>query len=264
MKCPDARRYWDLYHDSEGDGDLHFMVNEHLDHCAECAEWFHKRSRLESLVKERLAESPGEGATAVDWSRIMTGAGVTPVRRTRSWKMFGSLLVALAAGILLMIGVFGGFRRDGSPSLAHLSAAVHQHVTSGSLRPEFESESDIDVDRYLVHRVSFPVRCPPRKDSGFAVRGAGLCQLAKQSAAYVVGSVDQQAVSIFVLPKESLNEFPELREILQRESMTACRDGNSEMVASVFDKNLILVIGNVERTKLTRVLKSYGTYPHSA
>ncbi len=264
MKCHDARRYWDLYHDSEGDADLHFQLNEHLEHCAECAEWFHKQSRLESLVKERLTANAGEGATAVDWSRILNGAGVTPVRRVRSWKMFGSLLVALAAGILLMIGFVGGFSRDGSPSLARLSAEVHQHVSAGSLRPEFESESDIDVDRYLVNRVPFPVRCPPRKDSGFAVRGAGLCQLANQSAAYVVGSVDQQPVSIFVLPKESLKEFPELREVLLREPMTVCREGHSEMVLSVFDKNLILVIGNVERTKLTRVLKSYGTYPHSA
>lgn len=67
-----------------------------------------------------------------------------------------------------------------------------------------------------------------------------------------------------MLPKESLKEFPELRQILQREPMTACREGNSEMVLSVFDNNLVLVIGNVERTKLTRVLKSYGTYPHAA
>lgn len=264
MNCHDARRYWDLYHDSEGDADLHFQLNEHLENCAECAEWFHKQSRLESLVKDRLAGDAGERASAVDWSRILTGAGVTPARRPRSWGVFGTLLVALAAGILLMIGFVGGFTPDGSPNLAHLSAEVHQNVSAGSLRPEFESESDIDVDRYLVNRVPFPVRCPPRKDSGFAVRGAGMCQLSNQSAAYVVGSVDQQPVSIFVLTKESLNEFPELREILQREPMTACREGNSEMVLSVFDKNLVLVIGNVERTKLTRVLNSYGTYPHSA
>ncbi len=264
MNCHDAQRYWDLFHDSEGDADLHFQLNDHLENCAACAEWFHKQSRLELLIKERLAGDAEEDASAVDWSRILAGAGVAPAIQPPSWGTLGIVLVALAAGIMLRIGFAGGFRPGGSSNLAHLSAEVHQHVLAGSLRPEFESESDIEVDRYLVNRVPFPVRCPPRKDSGFAVRGAGLCQLSSQSAAYVVGSVDQQPVSIFVLPKESLKEFPGLHQVLQREPMAACREGNSEMVLSVFDDNLVLVIGNVERTKLTRVLKSYGTYPHAA
>ena len=264
MNCQETRRHWDLFHDSEGDAELHFQLNEHLAHCVVCAEWFDKQSRLESLIEERLGvDSPDELTTRVDWSSILTGAGITPAAKSRSWLFFSSTLLVLAASLLLIVGIYGLPFSGDSPSLSHLSAEVHQHVSAGSLRPEFESESDIEVDQYLLRRVSFPVRCPPRKDSGFAVSGAGLCELSDQPAAYVVGTVDRRPVSIFVLPKESLEAFPQQRAELRREPVTGCREGDTEMVLSIIDRNLVLVAGNVERAKLTRVLKSYGTYPHT-
>lgn len=237
----------------------------YLEQCAECTSWFDKQNRLESLIEERLRTVPATTASDdVDWEKVLLSAGVTPVKKSRSWMFFGSSLLALAATVLLILGSFGDrFGDEASPSLSHLSNEVHQHVSAGSLRPEFESESDAEVDEYLLQRVSFPVRCPPRRDSGFAVRGAGLCELANQPAAYVVGSVDQRSVSIFVLPRESLAAFPRQDNELRRNPLHAYREGDSEMVFTVIDRNVVLVIGDVERAKLTRVLMSYGTYPHA-
>ena len=263
MNCHDARRHWDLYHDSEGDAELHFQLNEHLENCAECAKWFHGQSRLESLIRERLNRVTKNDAPAVDWSKVLARARVTPAKRSHVWSIFGSVLVALAAGILLMIGFVGGFSGEELPDLATLSAEVHDGVLAGSLCPDFESESDLDIDRYLVNHVPFPVRCPPRKDSGFVVRGAGLCKMADQSTAYVVGSVDRQPVSIFVLPQEILEKYPQQRDELRRAALTSYRKGQTEIAISIIDRNLVLVAGNVAQAKLTRVLNSYGTYPHS-
>ena len=263
MNCQEARRHWNLFYDSEGDAELHFQLNEHLESCVECAEWFDKQSRLESLIEERLGNAPAsEASSQVDWTTVLVGAGVTPTTKSRSWLFFGSTILALAASLLVLVGLYGlPFGNDSSPSLSHLSAEVHQHVAAGSLRPEFESQSDIDVDEYLLNRVSFPVRCPPRKDSGFAVSGAGLCKLSDQPAAYVVGTVDQRAVSIFVLPKQSLSSFPRQHAELRRDPLTACREGDTEMVFSIVDRNIVLVAGDVERAKLTRVLKSLRHLP---
>ncbi len=265
MNCQQARRHWDLYYDSEGDAELHFQLNEHLASCAGCAEWFGKQSRLESLIEQRLgSEAASEPSAEVDWSGVLAAAGVTPVVRSRSWMFFGSTILVLAASLLVLVSLYGlPVLGDGSPSLSRLSAEVHQHVVTGSLRPEFESASDIEVDKYLLGKVSFPVRCPPRKDSGFAVSGAGLCEFSDQPAAYVVGTVDRRPVSIFVLPIESLDVFPRQRAELRREPLSAYREGDTEMVFSIVDRNVVLVAGDVERSKLTRVLKSYGTYPHA-
>lgn len=265
MNCQEARRHWDLYYDSEGDAELHFQLNEHLANCSGCAEWFDKQSRLESLIEQRLgSEAVNEPSWQVNWSGVLAGAGVTPATNTRSWMFLGSTILALAASLLMLVGLYGlPGRSDGSPSLSQLSAEVHQYVASGGLRPDFESASDIEVDKYLLSKASFPVRCPPRKDSGFAVSGAGLCELSDQPAAYVVGTVDRRPVSIFVLPKESLEIFPRQRAELRRQALAACREGDTEMVLAVVDRNVVLVAGDVERAKLTRVLKSYGTYPHA-
>ncbi len=263
MNCHEARRHWDLYHDSEGDAELHFQLNEHLENCAECAEWFHGQSRLESLLRDRLNRVSTNDSPAVDWSKVLARAGVTHAKRSNVWSILGTVVVALAAGILLMIGFVGGFSRNKLPDLASLSAEVHDEVLAGNLRPDFESESDLDIDRYLVNHVPFPVRCPPRRDSGFVVRGAGLCKVADQSTAYVIGSVDQQPVSVFVLPQESLEKFPLQRDELSRAARTSCRKGQTEIAISIIDRNLVLVAGNVTQAKLTRVLNSYGTYPHS-
>lgn len=270
MNCQEARRHWDLYYDSEGDAELHFQLNEHLAQCVHCSEWFDKQSRLESLIEARLmTDATSASASDADWSKIFVAAGVITPAKTRSWLFLGSSILALAATVLLLLGLGKSFYRGNlidasSPSLSHLSAELHEHVSAGSLRPEFESRSDADVDQYLLKRVPFPVRCPPRKDSGFSVSGAGLCKLAHQQAAYVIGSVDRQAVSIFVLPSESLASFPRQREELRRESLHHCREGNQEMVLSIVDKNLVVVIGDVEPAKLERVLLSYGTYPHAS
>lgn len=265
MKCHDARRHWDLYYDSEGDAELHYQLNEHIEECARCAQWFEKQSSVESLIVERLVAGAGADPSAhVDWAKILAGAGVSPKPHRRSWIFMSSALLALAASVLLMLGFSSSHMSgDESPSLSHLTTGIHQHVSAGGLRPEFESRSDLEVDAYLLNRVSFPVRCPPRKDSGFVVNGAGLCELASEPAAYVVGTVDQRPVSIFVLPRESLETFTRQRDQLRRAPIGAHREGESELVFSVVDRNVVLVVGAVERVKLMRVLKSYGTYPHA-
>ncbi|TWT67402.1 anti-sigma factor family protein [Allorhodopirellula solitaria] len=279
MNCQETRRHWDLYHDSEGDPELHLRLNEHLDQCASCRQWFGQQSRLESLIQQRLKSAdglatippdPDNGTTPVDWPAILSQVEAVPNKSSRAWLVLGSTVAALAASVLLLISLYlpnadgpGAILRD-VPDLARLSAEVHGHVASGGLRPDFESDSDIAVDQYLVARVSFPVRCPPRKDSGFAVGGAGLCQFAGQPAAYVVGSVDDSPVSIFVLPRESLAVFPKQRKKLNQGHVSEQVEGGSRMVSSMIDQNVVVVVGEIEPKKLTRVLKSYGTYPHEA
>jgi hypothetical protein len=88
--------------------------------------------------------------------------------------------------------------------------------------------------------------------------------LSNQPAAYVVGSVEDRPVSIFVLHRESLAAFPKQLADLQRDDVSEFSQGSHRMVFSMIDQNVVLVVGDVEREKLTRVLKSYGTYPHTS
>lgn len=267
MNCNEARLHWDLYYDSEGDPEIHLQLNRHLGSCSHCANWFNNQSRLESLIEERVnADSSGSNAVEADWDSLLSNLRAASSKKTaRNWLWIGAPMLAIGALVLLIVWVTGErWSDDRSASLSFLSSELHQHVSTGSLRPELESESDQEVDTFFLKRVSFPVRCPPRKDSGFAVRGAGLCELANQPAAYVVGNVDNQPVSIFVLPVECLEMFPHQRDELMHEPMRICREGRNDMVYAIVDKNVVLVIGSASLEKLTRVLKSYGSYPHAS
>jgi hypothetical protein len=148
-----------------------------------------------------------------------------------------------------------------SPDLAKLSAARHERLVAGEEIPQFESRSDLEVEDYLRKRVSFPVRCPPRKDAGFAVQGAGVCTMGEQPAAYLSGRVDDAPVSIFVLPRDSLAAFPHQQEALLKEKTRRCQEGQYAMVLGVIDKNAVLIIGQTEPERLEKVLNAYGTYP---
>ena len=259
MNCDEVRGHWNLYHDSEGDAEVHWRVNEHLANCAECAEWFAKQSRFEDLVAEKLQREPVEGTL---WPTVLTRAGLARPASSRRWLLFSTLVACAASVLVIAGGVWNSWGTASSASLSSLTAAWHDQLVTGRTEAPFESPSDREVEAYLRREVQFPVRCPPRKDSGFAVRGAGTCFLADQQAAFVVGDVDQSPVSIFILSRESLESFPHQQAALATEQVHRCREGEFEMALSVIDRNLVLVIGRVPAEKVLRVLKAYGTYPH--
>ncbi len=260
MNCHNARQHWNLYHDSEGDAELHFAVSEHLAMCPACADWFQQQSRLEERLAEKLRPVP---ATEAVWSRVLAQARVTRPLRSRGRWIWAS--AACAAGVLVAaLWYTSGLRPDARRSaadLSELSAAWHERLLTGAELIPFASNNDLAVEGYLRQRVTFPVRCPPRKDAGFAVQGAGTCELAKQPAAFLLGQVNDTPVSILILSKDSLPAFPREFEALRSADIHQCREGDYMMVLGVKDRNAIVIIGRTDPAKLLRVLNAYGTYP---
>jgi len=257
MNCEEVRQHWELYYDSEGDSEVYLRINEHLAACQSCAKWFFQQAKLEDVVTAKLAAAQ---PTAELWRRVLSETGVAQPATTRGWSFF-SPFFALAASLALIVGIWQ-FRAPSEPDhLSMLTAAVHEELADGSQRVEFASVSDEAVEGYLKRRVTFPVRCPPRKDAGFAVRGGGVCTIAGDQAAYVVGQVENKDVSIFILPAERLAHFVHEREVLGREAIHHCREGKYEMVLAKIDRNIVVVIGQGSPVELERVVRAYGTYP---
>lgn len=259
MNCNEARRHWDLYHDSEGDSELYLQINEHLGECPACAEWFHKQSRVEELIRERLKETPASAASSMAmWNSILSQTGLQQPTTPKRWLGLWSLL-ALAAGLLIAVGLWASGSRS-PDDLMQLTAQWHESVRSGRHPIEFASRSDLDVEAWLRQRVSFPVRCPPRSDTGFQVEGAGISKLADRDAAWLTGSVDGRDVSIFILSRDSLEQFPDQQAALRDKAALRGRQGRLESVVAAINGNVVLVVGETDTDRLTRVLNAYGTY----
>ena len=258
MNCHEARQHWNLYYDSEGDAEQHFQIGEHLAMCPECAQWFKQQSRLEDMLKEALGP---ESADRVLWNHVLGKTGLRQPVRVRSWKWFAAVAASIAVVAALVLFWQGGSAN--AADLSKLAASWHQKVVAGQ-EPEFRPQSDspdLEVENYLHKHVAFPVRCPPRKDAGFAVDGAGVCKMAGEPAAYLTGRVDEAPVSIFVLSDASLAAFPHQQQALRTEKTHHCREGAYQMVLAVIDRNTVLVIGQTDADRLYRVLRAYGTYP---
>lgn len=257
MNCDDARKHWELYHDSEGDSELYLSVNEHLAACPACSQWFRQQAAFEEALTAKLAA----GAPTPDlWRRVLADVGVVQPVAPRGWSFLGPFF-ALAAALLIAVGLwqYGGTAEP--DHLSALTAAVHRELSSGAAPIGFTSDSDVAVESYLKQRVAFPVRCPPRKDAGFIVRGGGVCEIAGDPAAYVCGQVGDGEVSVFILPEERLAQFVHERDALAKETIHHCREGDFDMVLAKIDRNIVVVIGHGSPAQLEKVVRAYGTYP---
>jgi len=259
MNCDEARRHWSLYHDSEGDSESHFRIGEHLAMCDQCARWFDQQSRLENLLANNLRS---QSLTPSVWDAVLNQPGLVPKQRAvlHRWKQ----MLGVAACLLLITAAWWISQRHKSsvePDLAIITSLWHQRLAAGEETLQFRSDSDLAVEDYLRKQVSFPVRCPPRRDAGFAIQGAGVLRLADQPAAYLSGHVGEASVSIFVLPSDSLAAFPHQQQALRKETIHHRWEGDYAMVMGVIDKNAVLVIGQAEPQRLEKVLNAYGTYP---
>jgi hypothetical protein len=226
--------------------------------CPACAEWFAQQERFERTLGNHLAAGQ---ATPELWERVLRRAGISqaePGRRRRF--IFGGMLAA-AAVLVTLAGTIWMSGRSESPHLSRRAADLHEQLLQGQLQPEFVSTSDQEVDRYLKKRVPFRVHCPPRTDVQFAVKGAGVCLIKdQQQAAYIVGQVEGDRVSILVLDRASLAAFPHEKAHLQGGQRHRCREGDYQMVSGVVADNVVLVIGGARPEALEKLLTAYGSY----
>jgi anti-sigma factor RsiW len=264
MNCERARQHWHLFHDSEGDAELHHQINEHLAMCPNCARWYFQQSQLEDALVEKLCV--GQPTQAI-WERIRAGcvenqAAARNSLLTRRTLGLASLVLVAVFG-LAWLGIVASWPGSGgAPDLASLSVELHDKLASGREALKLTSNSPQEVEDYVRTRVSFPVRCPPREDAGFQVAGGGVCKFESDPVAYVVGDVDGQRVSVFIMARESLANYPAQYDALRRQRTLSDRRGDCGVVIGELGHNLVLVVGQVESVRLARVLNAYGSYPN--
>lgn len=271
MNCDEVRRHWHLYYDSEGDAEVFLRINEHLEACPECAEWFRRQNEFEDRMERHLGRQP---PTPELWQFVCqrTGLGrpVSPDSSKTARLLFAAAGVLAASLLVAALGWYFSGGRDGqsaeAPHLAdtaltQLTAGCHEELVQGNKSVEFTSRSDLEVEDYIRQRVNFPVRCPPRKDTGFLVEGTGVCRVADRQAAYLVGRLDDKRISIFILPQEVLSHYPDLRRALRQGGPHRERRDGYEIVMNRVDRNVVVVIGRTQARHLVRVLEAYGTYP---
>lgn len=250
LDCAQVRRLRALYHDGEGEPQLYDRINAHLAACAACSGWYESQRRFDRRIEDHLRPPP---ADPLLWGRLLVGAGL--VRPSGNHRGCLALLVVAAAGLL--VALLWSLR----PATDLAASVLHWHtrLVQGAEAPQLASDSDRVVEDYLRGRVSFPVRCPPRQDSGFHVTGAGVRRKAGGEVAYLTGRIGDSPVSIFIFPQSV--RFPASDwETLDDPAFRYGRRRGYDLMLRRFDRNWVLVVGRTDRGRLSRVLRAYGSY----
>lgn len=266
MNCKEAREYWNLFFDSEGDSELFLKVNEHLEECSPCADWFEIQARLERTIRTSLRQNSTDNEV---WSAIRQTVQAIPKQSPSRFDRGRSLLIVICLLMLLAVWrivnspssetQWGNLNRT-HLSLTDLATNLHDALLSGKQDIEFVSHSALEVEGYLHRKVNFPVRCPPRRDVGFYVDGAGTLPFGPNRAAYLVGKVEGEPVSIFILPKKSFRDFNLSETFYDRSKPYSLSRGDFELKLSTFDRNIVVVVGKCDSLPLEKVINAYGTY----
>eukprot|EP00913_Durusdinium_trenchii_P028414 g26642.t1 len=228
-------------------------VNGWLNVAVDLSEYAGKNVNIELHNQPNNCRVASGQPTPELWDAIvLTEGDVAKSTTSRKWLMWFAFVTVACLLIAAGLKFSGGTPEDNADELdlARLSTQWHRDLSEGTQQVGFRSSSDLDVERYLRRRVEFPVRCPPRKDTGFIVSGAGVCRFEGQKAAYLVGKLDGNDVSIFILSRDALRRFPRQQEDLEQGDALSCVDGVYRTTMAAIDRNVVLAVGNASCTRL--------------
>src|SRR4051794_35996194 len=100
MNCKETQQWLDAYYDGELDTARTLELEQHLDHCNDCAQLRQQVSALSKQIRAAAFIAPDHLRRAVRNSLGITGNSAPETRRgSRSWPWWAS--VALAASVVL-------------------------------------------------------------------------------------------------------------------------------------------------------------------
>jgi anti-sigma factor RsiW len=202
------------YLDGELAPDARRLLEVHIDGCAECR----RRVELERAFKEiyttplRPDEAPPhvrESMTALLARLVGSEGRAAPSRRRRR------AIVTAVTAALLVVGVavgllIGGGQRAAAASLVRLADASveqHQRLARGILPLDITHVSPKEAERWFGQKLDFNVRLPDLKREQLTFLGGRLSHLDGFDVAALEFRVEDQNVSLFIMPAEQYQKL---------------------------------------------------------
>ncbi len=76
MDCKQVRSHWSIFHDSEGDSEIHFSIEQHLESCDQCRKWFDGQERIERSLTRAINRTEPMSPSLVNWNQLLNESGV--------------------------------------------------------------------------------------------------------------------------------------------------------------------------------------------
>jgi anti-sigma factor RsiW len=198
------------YLDGELGSEARRRVEAHLHDCADCR----RRVELEQAFHEIYIAPlrPDEAPPAVRDRAAGRLAALAGPRRWRFVPAGPGRRVAVAAAMAALVGVgataaflLGGGERAAAASLVRLADASveqHQKLARGVLPLDITGVSPKEAERWFGQKLDFNVRLPELSRENLTFKGGRLSHLEGFDVAALQYQLDQQGVSLFIMPAE--------------------------------------------------------------
>jgi anti-sigma factor RsiW len=201
------------YLDGELGPDARRLLEAHLEDCAECR----RRVELERAFKEIYTTPLRPDEAPPDVRRRMTVllAGLVDSERGPAPRRRRRAVLAVATAALVVIGValgmlVGGGQRAAAASLVRLADASveqHQKLSRGILPLDITHVSPKEAERWFGQKLDFNVRLPDLKREQLTFLGGRLSHLDGFDVAALEFRVEDQHVSLFIMPAEQYQQL---------------------------------------------------------
>lgn len=255
MRCKEYIKYLGPYMDSELDTKTCVEIASHLESCQDCRTRFSQEQEIERLLAEKLRE---ERMPKHMWNTVQRSvhtADDTPESVSGRWFNLRWFVPAVAA-VALVIGLSIFFFWVKTPEVKTLALAL-QEVHERYLSDEITVKGDVVWPKGF-EQTALPGRLPRSGNIG----GHDIELLGGRP--YYVGDVELalleyrccgEPISVFVLRKEDLENFPRARDLLDsnKGSVSVASENTNLMMVDVGDA----VVCGASSHELNTFLKAF-------
>lgn len=226
MNCDTAKSHVFPYVDAELAPGLRDELEAHLAGCGSCRRLVEQELHFRDAYVSRLRPDPAPAHLRESVEHLLDGlagkGGSGPRTRYRRWLPPAAAVVLLAVGLALGMGLKSMMQRgDLLAELTEASVDQHQKLASGLLPPDLVDASPKAAEAWFRRRLDFNVSVPELKSANLTLLGARISHLASVEVAALEYRVDQNNVSLFVIPPEAyarlgLSEKPKFKALKHR------------------------------------------------
>ena len=254
MRCHEARQLIGPYLDSELDAKSSFEIEQHLESCRDCAQFFEAEQKLDDRISSLLRQGQKTGPL---WERVESQVAA-PGFRARIWPrrilMRMGLGFATIVVILLAASIWSTKR---VPDLAAVVEQDHEEFLAGKFGPEFYGPLPESVSRRLDERLDPAAFAQLPSAPGFRAGGSRLCFLRGVPAAWTLGHYANGSVSVVVLKRSQLDHFPQIKQRFESGRGVVCvRTGRYQFAARLVGGHVVCAVAGVSRQMVEDLVKS--------
>lgn len=208
MTCNEIRNLLTAYVDGELDFVRHLEIERHVEACGACAAQLGREQELHKAFGDPLLYHRAPAALR---ERIRE---TLPSRRQRSSRMKPAVWVALAASVLLAVGlgtwlmVRGLTPMPGEPQLAQAVVSSHIRSLMPGHRPDVVSTDRHTVKPWFAGKLKFSPPVKDLADKGFPLTGGSSDYIDGHEAAVLVYMRHKHVINLLLWPAATERDRP--------------------------------------------------------